>query len=247
MSAMRATDFEFKARFWLIGAIFWVGFSFYALDQVNSGIQVLSLVAPALDLDSPRGLFWLRMTFGFGALLVFLSALVRTWATAYLRTEVVHDAGMHSEALVADGPYRYVRNPLYFANISLAAGTGVMASRPGWFFMVFAMVLFMYRLILREEAGLLQEQGDSYRAYLKAVPRLWPALTPRVPPGAGKARWGQAIAGEMFVWLFGAAELIFAITLQFKLAAVIFVASMVVYFAIVPLMKKRAAQSPPSA
>jgi hypothetical protein len=178
--------------------------------------------------------------FGGGALLVFLAALLRTWATAYLRTEVVHDMSQHSEALVADGPYRYVRNPLYLANLPLIAGVGVLASRLGFFFMVFGMWLFVYRLILREEAGLLQTQGDSYRAYLKAVPRMWPALTPRVPAAGGQPRWGQAIAGEIFIWLFGVAVLCFAITLDFKLMCIVFASSFVVYFVAVYVVKKRA-------
>jgi protein-S-isoprenylcysteine O-methyltransferase Ste14 len=247
MCAMQATEFEFKGRFWVIGFIIWGGFSLYLIDHVTFAVALLHLVAPGIDPDSDRGNFWLRIIFGAGALLVFLSALLRTWATAYLRSEVVHDASQHSEALLADGPYRYVRNPLYLANIPLAAGIGFMASRLGFFFMVIGMVLFMYRLILREEAGLLQTQGDSFRAYLKAVPRLWPSLTPRVPTGNVRAHWGQALAGEMFIWLFGVGELCFAITLRFKLAAMIFGVSILLYFAIVPVLKKRAAQSPPSA
>ena len=39
-----------------------------------------------------------------------------------------------------------------------------MASRLGWIVMVFGMWLFTYRLILREEDGLLQTQGESFRA-----------------------------------------------------------------------------------
>jgi protein-S-isoprenylcysteine O-methyltransferase Ste14 len=244
---MVATEFEFKGRFWLIGLIIWLGFSLYSIDRVSFAVALLHFLAPGINPVGDRGNFWLRLIFGAGALLVFLSALLRTWATAYLRTDVVHDASQHSEALLADGPYRYVRNPLYLANIPVAAGIGVMASRLGWVVMVFGMGLFMYRLILREESGLLATQGEAYRAYLKAVPRLWPSLTPRVPAGDVQPRWGQALAGEMFIWLFGVAELCFAITLRFKLAAVIFAVSMALYFAVVPVIKKRAAQSRPSA
>ena len=129
---------------------------------------------------------------------MFIAAFLRTWATAYLRTEVVHDASQHSEALVADGPYRYVRNPLYLANLPLIAGVGFMASRLGWFVMVAGMWLFCYRLILREEDGLRATQGESYRAYLNAVPRLWPALRPRVPAGAGEPRWSRRSAARCF-------------------------------------------------
>lgn len=240
---MRATKFEFEQRFWIIGFIFWLGFSHSFLDHTSFAVALLHLLTPSIDPDSAQGNMLLRLILGAGAILVFLAAALRTWATAYLRTAVVHDARQHSEALVADGPYRYVRNPLYLANLPLAAGIGVMASRVGWFFLVVAMWLFVHRLILREEDGLLQSQGESYAAYLKAVPRLWPALAPRVPSAGGQARWGQSIAGEMFVWLFGAALLCFAITLNLKLAGIVFVSSFAVYFVAVYLVKKRAATS----
>lgn len=140
---MRASKFEFAMRFWIIGALFWLAFSFYYFDKVNIAVALLYLVAPSIDLDSARGLLWLRIVFGCGALLVFLAALLRTWATAYLRTEIVHDTSQHSEALVADGPYRYVRNPLYLANLPMAAGIGVLASRMGSFFLMAGMWLFL--------------------------------------------------------------------------------------------------------
>src|SRR5882757_2992199 len=41
------------------------------------------------------------------------AALLRTWATAYLDAAVVHDKRMRADQVVADGPFRYVRNPLY--------------------------------------------------------------------------------------------------------------------------------------
>jgi protein-S-isoprenylcysteine O-methyltransferase Ste14 len=240
---MRASKFEFQQRFWIIGIIISAGFLLYFVDKANFGAGLLHLLAPAVDLDSARGLFLLRLIFGAGALLIFLAAVLRTWATAYLRTEVVHDVSQHSESLVADGPYRYTRNPLYLANLPMVAGIGVMASRLGWLFMFVGAWVFVYRLILREEDGLLQTQGDAYRAYLKAVPRFWPALTPRVPSGGGQPRWGQAIAGEMIFWLFGVAVLSFAITLNIKWTWVVFGAGFAVYFIAVPLVRKRAASS----
>jgi protein-S-isoprenylcysteine O-methyltransferase Ste14 len=140
---MRATKFEFEQRFWIVGMIFCVGFGLSSLDHVYFVVALLHLLAPTVDPDSARGLFSLRLIFGAGAGLLFLAAVLRTWATAYLRTEVVHDASQHSEALVADGPYRYVRNPLYLANLPMAAGIGVMASRLGWLFMIVGIWLFV--------------------------------------------------------------------------------------------------------
>lgn len=238
--AFSATRFEFEQRFWMIGLIFGAGFWLYAIDKTTMAVAILQAIKPSVDADSDAGNNLIKIVFGAGALLVFLAAFLRTWATAYLRTEVVHDASQHAETLLADGPYRYVRNPLYLANLPLIAGVGFMASRLGWFVMVAGMWLFCYRLILREEAGLRETQGESYRAYLKAVPRLWPALRPRVPSGAVQPRWAQALGGEMFSWLIGAGVLVFALTLNFQLSAIVLSSSFVFYFLVVPLIKKRA-------
>ncbi|MBA3962456.1 MAG: hypothetical protein H0X40_11215 [Chthoniobacterales bacterium] len=93
----------------------------------------------------------------------------------------MHDTGQHSDALVADGPFRYVRNPLYLANPIMAAGIGVLASRAGFIFLVAANCFFVYRLIFREEASLLASQGESYaptaarcRGSCRRLARAWP-------------------------------------------------------------------------
>lgn len=237
---MRATKFEFEQRFWIIGAIFGLGFGFYNLDHTNFAIWLVHLFAPAANINGERGTNLARLVFGAGALLVFVSAIIRTWATAYLRTEIVHDMAQHSEGLVADGPYRYVRNPLYLANLPMAAGIAVLASRAGFVFIVAANWVFVYRLIFREEDGLLRTQGESYRAYLDKVPRFWPALAPRVPSGGGQPRWGQAFAGEIMIWLAGVAVLSFAITLNFKLMWIVLGAGFAAYFVAVYLVKKAA-------
>ena len=222
---MGASKFEFERRFWIFGAFFGVAFGLYNVDHTNFAVALLGLLAPTIDLGSARGVFWLRVIFGCGALSVYVAAVLRTWATAYLRTEIVYDERQRTETLVASGPYRHVRNPLYLASVPMAAGVGVLASRAGWFVLVLGISCFVYRLTLREESRMLETQGDSYRAYVAAVPRFWPALIPRVPAGARKPRWGQAIAGEMFFWLLGSAVLCFALTLNLKLVWLLFALS----------------------
>ena len=237
---MRATKFEFEQRFWIIAAIYAVGFWLAYFDHVGFITGLRHLVAPSIFQGSAQAENFKRVIIGAGALLVFLTAALRTWGTAYLRTDVVHDSAQHSDALVADGPFRYTRNPLYLANVPMAAGIGVMASRLGWLFLVAANWLFVYRLIFREEAALRQSQGESYLAYFRAVPRFWPSLTPRVPSGNRAPRWGQAFAGESFVWLFGVAELCLAVTLNTKIAIIVFVFGFLAHFVVVPLVGKQA-------
>lgn len=235
---MCATDFEFRHRFWIFGAIYGIAFYCYRFDHVNSAVALLHWLAPRLDVNSPAALPALRLIFSIGALFFVAFAIIRTWATAYLQTDVVHDSEIRTEALVADGPYRFTRNPLYFANLLMAIGVGMMASRLGWIIAVGGTLLFQYRLILREESELLRTQGESYRAFVSAVPRFFPALHPKVPSSGARPRWGQAFAGETFFWIFTLASICFAITLDMKIAAIFWGISMVGY-AVMQFLRRR--------
>lgn len=236
---MRASKFEFEQRFWIFGFIFLIGFQLYWIDHTNFAVALLQTAVPAINLKSSHADHLLRGIFGIGTLLVMGAAMLRTWATAYLRAQVVHDMRQHSDRVVADGPYRYTRNPLYFANLFLAAGIGTMASRAGWVFFVIAMWVFDFRLILREEFGLEQEQRDAYRAYKSRVPRLLPSLRARVPESGADPQWAQAFAAESMFWFFGLAILAFTITLNVKISGIVFALSLVVYFAAIAALRKK--------
>src|SRR2546430_15287083 len=119
------------------------------------------------------------------------------------------------------------------------SGIGVLASRWGFIFLVLANWIFVYRLILREEKALRQSQGESYRAYCETVPRFWPSLRPRVPPGNRRPQWGQALGGESFVWVFGLAELLVAMTLRPLAALIAFPLGFLAHFVITRRIQKR--------
>jgi hypothetical protein len=121
----------------------------------------------------------------------------------------------------------------------MAAGIGVLASRSGFIFLVLTNWIFVYRLISREEESLLKTQGESYRAYCRAVPRFWPTLKPRVPSGNLRPDWGQAFAGESFVWIFGLAELLVAITLRPLSALIAFPLGFLAHFLITRQIQKQ--------
>ncbi len=220
---MEATKFEFGRRFWIIAAIYAIGFS---LSPGQSFInQLRHCLAPEAD---PR--LFTRLALLLGALLVFGAAALRTWAAAFLRSDIVHDPQQHSDTLLADGPFRFTRNPLYFASLPMAAGVGLLASTAGLVWLVLANWIFVYRLIFREEATLTETQGGSYQAYLKTVPRFWPSLIPRLPAGGATPRWAQAFFGETFIWMFAVAVLAIAITLNAKIGMGIFAAGFATHF-----------------
>ena len=246
IDVMRASDFEFRNRFFLIGLLFGVSFFCYSFDRVNSAAALVSaIVGKDLNLNTATDRHALQVVLAMAALIVAGSAMIRTWATAYLRSDVVHDRELHAEGIVADGPYRYVRNPLYLANVVMSVGMGLLASRLGFAVLVLGMLLITYRLIGREEEELLGAQEEHYRAYRAAVPRLLPSLSPRLPSAGTHPRWGQAWLGEAFFWGFAAAAGAFALTLNLQYANVISGASLVFYVVLMMVRKsKRTARSP---
>jgi protein-S-isoprenylcysteine O-methyltransferase Ste14 len=83
-------------------------------------------------------------------------------------------------ALVADGPFRYVRNPIYVAGIALMLGVGLLY--PGWSVVdlvlpLILLVFFHLRVVRFEEPALRQRFGRNYDEYCRRVPRWLPLMT----------------------------------------------------------------------
>jgi len=211
---MIATEFEFRRRSLLNLVQFGVAFLLYTVDRVN-------VVWAFAAWNTPRGAFIARIVFEAGALLVGFAAVIRTWAAAYLRSDVVHDKALHTERIVADGPYRHVRNPLYIGTFLLSVGLGLLASRSGFIVLAAGAAIRILRLIGREEAHLKREQGERFHEFCRRVPRLLPSWRPRVPSAGLAAEWGQAFRGEAFMWGAFITMVGFAITLQMRVADIL--------------------------
>jgi protein-S-isoprenylcysteine O-methyltransferase Ste14 len=239
---LAANEFEFKFRFWIFGAIFGIAFFSYSVDHLNTGVALVDWIARLRGTPAPD--WGYHAIFAIAALFCLANAAVRTWGTAYLNAEVMVDVRLHTARLVADGPYRYLRNPLYFGNILLAIGFGLMASRIGFCILVLGMIVFDYRLILREEAAISGTQGNSYRAYCAAVPRLLPALRPQLPSGGATPNWRDGFLGEAFMWMLAASVVVFAITLSQTIFFVVLGSAYVVYAICYVVIIKRKKQTP---
>jgi protein-S-isoprenylcysteine O-methyltransferase Ste14 len=223
---MKATDFEFRYRALLISLIYMFGFWVYAIDHKNLALAIVNRTVGA---HSPHAHLLTLFLFAFATLLVAFAATVRTWGAAYLHSNVVHDAKLHSGVLVADGPFRYVRNPLYFGGIVSSFGVGLMASRLGAAVIVVGLTLLFLRLTGREEAELEKQHGDRFREFCRRVPRLWPSLAPQVPSGDAQPQWGQAFRGEAFMWGFAVAMGVFTVAQNARLMEIVFAAAMVTF------------------
>lgn len=236
---MKATNWEFTNMALIFGLIFGFTFPLYWFDPQNLTVTLANRLAPRLHMGEE---VVAHLLFAFAAVLLAVAALIRTWASAYLHAVVVYAREVKTESLVDDGPYRRVRNPLYFANVLMGIAMGAMMSRTGFLVAVLAMLVFCYRLILREEAELHASQGEQYESYRKAVPRLWPSLWPRTASAGRQARWTEGFKAESWYWGFAAALAAFSITLNVKLFFIILVASLVLFWVSSMVLQKRSKQ-----
>jgi len=77
-----------------------------------------------------------------------------------------------------------------------------------------------FRLSLHRSGGdgFALSQGETYKAYCAAVPRLSPSLLPRVARAGLKPLWKQALVGESWVWVLAAAVVCYALILKIEAA-----------------------------
>jgi protein-S-isoprenylcysteine O-methyltransferase Ste14 len=199
---MKATPFEFRFRFFILAVIYLLGF----VAPWNYWLHLDSIRTWQLLASWPARSGWL--SFNTATIVVLLlgivwalkGAFLRTWGTAYLSPSVVHDPALHGEDLIAAGPYRCVRNPLYLGNFIHTLALALLMPPSGAIFCILAISIFQLRLIAAEESFLTAKLGEPYLAYCAKVPRLFPALTPRVPASTMQPNWPTAVLGEIYMW-----------------------------------------------
>lgn len=126
-----------------------------------------------------------------GGLLALVSVGIGTWAcykmgwARLLFAGALFPPGSEEnrvpQRLVVDGPYRYVRNPLYVTDFALILGTALLVNDP---FLFLLAALYAFQLTLQlplEERELRRRFGDQYGRYCEVVPRFVPRLRPAGP------------------------------------------------------------------
>jgi protein-S-isoprenylcysteine O-methyltransferase Ste14 len=194
---MRA--FPFRFRVFLFVLLYVLGF-LPPWDYSSGSGSTLWLAASTLLARSG----WISLA--PATLVVTLAALacllagasLRLWGTSYLGSGVMRDSALHGEGLVAAGPYRHLRNPLYLGSWLLALGTSILMPVDGALFFLPAFSIFVFALIKTEESFLSGKLRDAYQQYCRLVPRWLPRLT--VGAGAFEARpnWLQAVLAETY-------------------------------------------------
>ncbi|MBI4536143.1 MAG: isoprenylcysteine carboxylmethyltransferase family protein [Ignavibacteriae bacterium] len=121
-----------------------------------------------------------EISLAIGFLVTVFGETIRFWGVSIAGSETRTTGAVGGTHLIMNGPFAYVRNPLYVGNMLLYAGVGIMSMALFPWLLVGAMLWFyvQYRLIVAQEEEYLQEKfGDDYREYVRNVKRFLPRLT----------------------------------------------------------------------
>jgi protein-S-isoprenylcysteine O-methyltransferase Ste14 len=142
-------------------------------------------VIPWLLLQQPWGLVFLFPSFWLvGFLPLLLGVALYLWCAGAFTfigkgTPAPIDA---PKFLVKEGPYHWVRNPMYIAVLSIVIGQAILFHSlllVGYALLVGTVVhLFV---VFVEEPSLRHQFGESYETYLRTVPRWIPGARPSKP------------------------------------------------------------------
>jgi len=129
---------------------------------------LFSLIPVLMD---PIGLLLglLVMLGGYAGTLWCYAALGDAWRLGIRRRE--------KNALVKNGPYRYVRHPIYLFQVAMLLGAVLLLPTPFSFILLFVHLLCVVIKAVDEEAYLLRVHGSEYQAYLSGTGRLLPKIS----------------------------------------------------------------------
>ena len=131
---------------------------------------------------NPAWMSWSQLTLPLwvrwvGVALMALCAPLFYWIFSNLGKNVTKTVAIREEhSLVINGPYRWVRHPLYTAGFIYFIGLSLLSAN--WF--IFLLILLTFAILLMrtpiEEAKLIERFGDEYRQYMKETGRYIPKI-----------------------------------------------------------------------
>jgi protein-S-isoprenylcysteine O-methyltransferase Ste14 len=135
---------------------------------------------------------------------------LRWWATAYLGAGVMNDKSLRADHVMASGPYRYLRNPLYLGNLLTCASISILMPVDGAIVFLLGCTLLTMALVAAEGPHLAQQLGSAYDTYRAQIPSFLPAIRSQLAASTVRPRWAQGLAAEVFHVGYAVCLVIFA-------------------------------------
>ena len=114
-----------------------------------------------------------------GSIIAIIGALIRLWASGHVKKNRV---------LATDGPYAYVRHPLYVGNILILLGFSIASGLWWAYVLMLFLILFYYPpAITYEDAKLNKLFGEEWQNWSKDIHALIPRFTNKA--GSTSSEW----------------------------------------------------------
>ena len=134
-----------------------------------------------------------------GFFLMMSGESLRFWGVSIAGSETRTTGKVGGTYLITNGPFAYVRNPLYVGNMLLYAGVGIMSMALFPWLLILAVAWFYvqyYLIVSQEEEYLIERFGKEYEEYKESVGRFIPKIRRYVssspPPKSVSANEGLA-------------------------------------------------------
>ena len=143
--------------------------------RIPTPIWLIGMIVVALLVDVPLQLPAIVQHRAAGVALIVLGIAFSAWARLTFKrhnAEIFPWSEAHS-TLVATGPFRFSRNPMYLGILVIGVGAALVAGTwLMWLVPVLLFVLDNFVIIPYEERSMERTFGDAYRAY-RACVRRW--------------------------------------------------------------------------
>ncbi|MFJ6537693.1 methyltransferase family protein [Paenarthrobacter sp. NPDC091711] len=124
------------------------------------------------------GSAWIVMLFAWSAIAAGVAFLLHAFALFALHRGTPAPVAP-TETLVVTGAYRFVRNPMYLAVLSIILGQALLFG--SWGLVIYAVIVLAAVVAFvkgYEEPTLTETYGEQYLNYQRNVPGWWPRFTP---------------------------------------------------------------------
>ncbi len=148
------------------------------IAYLSVGITVISIIVSIIISANP--IFSFNIPFSlkpFGLLLISMGILLASWSVNLFAkvgkgTPAIYDP---PKKFVTIGPYKYVRNPMYIAGLSIIFGVSLLVQNSNLLISAFVywFILHIF-LIAIEEPQLERRFGKAYLEYKRKIPRWIP-------------------------------------------------------------------------
>ncbi len=153
---------KLSAVLWSVLAVFWFSFAL-----------VYAILHPEwiswFTLPLPTWLRWIGVGLGIVAvpLLLWVHQTIGRYWIAYLDLRENH-------RLVTDGPYRWIRHPMYTQSIIFLTALSLVSANLLMMFCSSITIILIFNRIPKEERMMTERFGDEYRDYVRRTGRLLP-------------------------------------------------------------------------